>query len=71
MNHWCTMLTSNGEALAKIQIKFGIFQGNALSPLLFLVALNLLSNIIEIRTEDSPSAEHGWPQAVWQEIMGD
>ena len=47
MRHWCTMLTSSGEALAEIQIKCGIFQGDALSPLLFCVALNPLSNIIE------------------------
>jgi hypothetical protein len=45
-NHRCTMLTSSGEALADIQIKW-IFHGDALSPLLFCVALNPLSNIIE------------------------
>jgi hypothetical protein len=38
MRHWCTMLTSSGEALAGIQIKCGIFQEDALSPLLFCVA---------------------------------
>ena len=46
MKHWCTTLTTNGENLADIQIKCGIFQGDALSPLLFCVALNPLSNIM-------------------------
>jgi hypothetical protein len=47
MRHWCAMLTSSGEALPKIQIKCGTFQGDALSPLLFCVAFNPLSNILE------------------------
>jgi hypothetical protein len=41
------MLAFSVTALAKIPIKCGIFQGNALAPLLFCVALNPLSNIIE------------------------
>ena len=40
-------INRNGEALADIQIKCGIFQADALSPLLFCVALNPLSSIIE------------------------
>ena len=47
MKNWWTTLTMNGEALADIQIKCGIFQGGALSPLLFCEALNQLSSIIE------------------------
>ena len=46
MKHWRTTLTTNGEALADIKINCGIFQGDALSPLLFCVALNPLSSII-------------------------
>jgi hypothetical protein len=38
MRHWCTMLISSGEALTEIPIKCGIFQGDALPPLLFCVA---------------------------------
>ena len=44
MKHWCMTHTTNGEDLAAIQIKCGIFQGDALSPLLFCVELNPLSN---------------------------
>jgi hypothetical protein len=78
MKHWCNgVLTFSGEALTEIHIKCEIFQGDALSPLLFCVALNSLSNIIrknwilihiEIRTEDTPSGQN---QAVWQARTGD
>jgi hypothetical protein len=46
MKHWFTMLTSNAEALAEIKIMCGIFQEDVLSPSIFCVALNPLSNII-------------------------
>ena len=47
MKNWYTTLRTNGEVLADIKIKCEIFQGDALSPLLFCVALIPLSSIIE------------------------
>jgi len=46
MGNWNTALTSGGKHLAYIKIKWGIFQGNALTPLLFCVAINPLSYIL-------------------------
>ena len=37
MANWETKLTSYGESLVKINIKRGIFQGDSLSPLLFVI----------------------------------
>lgn len=39
MPEWKTMLTANGEMLGEVEIKRGIFQGDSLSPLLFVVAM--------------------------------
>ena len=39
MNSWNTLLTVNGQILVQVQIQRGIFQGNSLSPLLFVVTL--------------------------------
>lgn len=46
MENWSTSLTSGGKHLADIKIECGIFQGDALSPLLFCVALNPLSHLL-------------------------
>ena len=48
IKHWRTKLNFSGQTLAEIQIQCTIFQADALSPLLFCVALNPLSNIIEV-----------------------
>ena len=37
MKQWNTELTSGNEKLCKIDIKRGIFQGDSLSPLLFVM----------------------------------
>ena len=39
MPNWKTILTSSGSRLAEVNIRRGIFQGNSLSPLLFIVAV--------------------------------
>ena len=46
MKLWNTTLTCNAQILADIKIQCGIFQGDALSPLLFCIALNPLSELL-------------------------
>uniref|UniRef100_A0A3B3HW39 Reverse transcriptase domain-containing protein n=1 Tax=Oryzias latipes TaxID=8090 RepID=A0A3B3HW39_ORYLA len=46
MKLWKTTLEANGKPLAQVSIKCGIYQGDALSPLLFCIGLNPLSQII-------------------------
>ena len=43
MKTWRTTLTAGGNCLSEVSIKRGIFQGDSLSPLLFVVALMPLS----------------------------
>ena len=47
MNLWNTMLTVNELFVGNVSINCGIFQGDSLSPLLFCLALNPLSEIIQ------------------------
>ena len=46
MKGWATELTSNGHSLGSIDIKRGIFQGDSLSPLLFVLCMVPLSLIL-------------------------
>ena len=46
METWRVELTEGGRSLAEVKIQRGIFQGNALSPLLFIIAMMQLNNII-------------------------
>ncbi|XP_055368950.1 uncharacterized protein LOC129604859 [Betta splendens] len=46
MRLWRTTLEANGKPLAQVSIKCGIYQRDALSPLLFCIGLNTLSQII-------------------------
>ena len=39
MADWKTVLTANGKTLGEVEIRRGIFQGDTLSPLLFVVAM--------------------------------
>ena len=46
MKNWETELTAGGESLGKVRIKRGIFQGDSLSPLLFVISLIPMSFIL-------------------------
>ena len=46
MPNWKTELTACGESLAEVDIKRGIFQGDSLSPLLFVVCMVPLSSVL-------------------------
>ena len=46
MANWQTELTSCGESLAKVNIRRGIFQGNSLSPLLFVICKIPLTHVL-------------------------
>ena len=42
----CIDLTPGGETLAEVKIQRGIFQGDAFSPLLFVIAMMPLDHIL-------------------------
>ena len=46
MEHWSTRLTAGGVSLGNVKIQRGIFQGDSLSPLLFVIALIPLTLIL-------------------------
>ena len=46
MKNWRTELSSGGNVLGEVHIKRGIFQGDSLSPLLFVIAMIPLSLIL-------------------------
>ena len=46
MQAWRVELTARGRSLAETKIQRGIFQGDALSPLLFIIAMMLLNHIL-------------------------
>ena len=46
MQTWRMELTAGGQSLAEVKIQRGIFQGDALSPLLFVIAMMPLNHIL-------------------------
>ncbi len=46
MGQWKLLLTSNGEELGNVDVKRGIFQGDSLSPLLFVLSMIPLSLVL-------------------------
>ena len=47
MKTWRVELTAGGRSLAEIKIQRGIFQGDALSPLLFIIAMMPLNHLFK------------------------
>ena len=47
MQQWRLSLTANGEDLGEVNVKRGIFQGDSLSPLLFVLSMVPLSLILK------------------------
>ena len=70
MDSWRTGLTSCGENIGEVRIRTGIFQGDSLSPLLFVVALIPMTLILRkarfalhgqhLRQTESISCEGSW-----------
>ena len=46
MKTWRVELTAGGRSIVKTKIQRGIFQGDALSPLLFIIAMMPLNHIL-------------------------
>ena len=46
MKTWRVALTAGGGSLAEEKVQRGIFQGDALSPLLFIIAMMPLNHVL-------------------------
>ena len=52
MKNWRVELTARGKGLAEWKIQRGIFQGNVLSPLLFVIVIIPLNHIFNKCTSE-------------------
>ena len=66
MKTWRVELTAEGRNIAETKIQRGIIQGDALSPLLFIIAMMPLNHILrkctagyKLAREDQPPNVHG------------
>ena len=59
MQNWKTILTAGGKTLAEVQIKRGIFQGDALSPLLFVLSMIPMTKVLNKMTSNGYQLERG------------
>ena len=76
MKTWRVELTAGGKRFSEAKIQIGIFQGDALSPLLFVIAMMLIRHILrkctagyklsKLQEKNQSSNVHGWPQTVCQ-----
>ena len=53
MESWQMILMSGNEELARVNIQRGIFQGDTLSPILFVIGLIPLSHTLRKVNEDT------------------
>ena len=58
MKTWRVELTAGGRKLAETKIQRGIFQGDDLSPLLFIIAMMPLNHILKNAQPDTNSVDH-------------
>ena len=52
INTWIVELRAGGRSLAEAKIKRGIFQGDALSPLLFIIVMTPVNHIFRKSTDE-------------------
>ena len=66
IEQWRLSLTSNGEDLGEVDVKRGIFQGDSLTPLLFVLNIVPLSLILK---KVNASYEWGKKENKWNHLL--